>query len=137
MRQQPTDAEACLWARLRNRQIDGWKFRRQVPFGGYVLDFYCAQAKLAIEVDGGQHADECKDHDDRRTAYLRSESVSVLRFWNHVVLNNIDGVLEMIYVSLGQQPALSPGMSRKARHADLSPEGRGEDEQARNKLDDR
>jgi very-short-patch-repair endonuclease len=122
MRHDPTDAEAKLWSRLRNRQIDGWKFRRQVPFGGYVLDFYCAEAKLAIEVDGGQHAEERKPHDEARTEFIRNEGVQVLRFWNNDVLTNCEGVLEHIYLALGQRPAPSPG----ARCAGLSPEGRGE-----------
>ncbi len=113
MRHQPTDAEAQLWSRLRNRQLDGWKFRRQVPYGGYVLDFYCAEAKLAIEVDGGQHAEERKKHDERRTTFLGTEGVCVVRIWNSDVLNNIGGVLEMIYLTLGQQPAPSPGASRR------------------------
>lgn len=123
MRHEPTDAEAKLWSRLRNRQIDGGKFRRQVPFGNYVLDYYCAEAKLAIEVDGGQHAEERRAHDDVRTQFLVSEGVRVLRFWNGDVLKNCDGVLEQIYLTLGQRPAPSPGASR----AGLSPEGRGED----------
>ncbi len=113
MRQQPTAAEARLWSLLRNRQIDGWKFRRQVPFGGYALDFYCADARLAIEVDGRQHAEDSKEHDERRTAFLGSEGVSVLRFWNVDVLENTDGVIEMIYLSLGQRPAPSPGAARR------------------------
>lgn len=113
MRHEPTAAEARLWSRLRNRQVDGWKFRRQVPFGGYVLDFYCADAKLAIEVDGRQHADEQLFHDDRRAAFLAGEGVSVLRFWNVDVLENTDGVIEMIYLSLGQKPAPSPGAARR------------------------
>lgn len=113
MQHQPTDAEAQLWSRLRNRQIDGWKFRRQVPYGGYVLDFYCAEAKRAIEVDGGQHAEERKDLDDRRTEFLALDGVKVIRYWNGDVLENIDGVVEMIYLSLGQQPAPSPGASRR------------------------
>ncbi len=122
MRHEPTDAEAKLWHRLRNRQIDGWKFRRQVPFGGYVLDFYCAKAKLVVEVDGGQHAEERREHDTIRTQFLDADGVRVLRFWNGDVLTNIDGVLELIYLALSQRPAPSPGASC----AGLSPEGRGE-----------
>ena len=78
LRQRSTDAEMRLWMRLRlrGRQIDGAKFRRQVPTAGYIADFACASARLVIELDGGQHA--------------------VLRFWNHDVLANTDGVLEEI-----------------------------------------
>ena len=122
MRHEPTDAELKLWSQLRCRQVDGWKFRRQVPFSSYVLDFYCAQAKLAIEVDGGQHAEERREQDELRTQFLNSEGVRVLRFWNGDVLKNIEGVLEVIYRALGQRPAPSPG----ALCAGLSPEGRGE-----------
>lgn len=121
LRRKPTDAERALWMRLRNRQIDGWKFRRQIPFGPFVLDFYCPDAKLAIEVDGGQHADLCKDHDERRTAFLAGEGVMMLRFWNGEVLTDVEGVLTRIYKELGERPAPSPG----AKRAGLSPEGRG------------
>ncbi len=125
LRRNPTDAERVLWSRLRDRHIGGWKFRRQVPFGPYVLDFYCADAKLVIEVDGGQHAEVRKSHDEARTVFLGSEGVRVLRYWNGDVLNNIDGVVEAIYLELGQRPAPSPG----AKRAGLSPEGRGVVEQ--------
>ncbi|MEQ1710360.1 MAG: endonuclease domain-containing protein, partial [Hyphomicrobium sp.] len=131
LRRNQTDAEKVLWSRLRDRQIGGWKFRRQVPFGTYVLDFYCADAKLVIEVDGGQHAEERKSHDEIRSAFLGSEGVCVVRYWNGDVLKNIDGVIEAIYLELGQRPAPSPG----AKRAGLSPEGRGEIEQAQSEPD--
>ena len=127
MRHDPTDAEAKLWSRLRNRQIDGWKFRRQVPFGSYVLDYYCAEARLAVEVDGGQHAEERRAHDEIRSRFLAAEGVRVLRFWNGDVLKNCDGVTAQIYLTLGQRPAPSPGASR----AGLSPEGRGDESKDR------
>jgi very-short-patch-repair endonuclease len=102
-----------LWSRIRNRQIDGWKFNRQVSSGPYVLDFFCFEASLVIEVDGGQHADERAEHDRVRTAYLEKQGLSVLRFWDGDVLNNVDGVLERIYLALGQRQAPSPGALKR------------------------
>lgn len=92
-----TEAERRLWARLRNRQLNGVKFRRQHAIGGSIADFFCLQARLVIEVDGGQHGGppEC-EADERRTQYLEDRGYTVLRFWNNEVLNNIDGVLHRI-----------------------------------------
>ena len=98
-----TDAETVLWQRLRDRQLDGLKFRRQAPLGGYVLDFYCESERLVIEVDGGQHADN-PQADEVRTAWLVSRGCRVRRFWNHDVLQNTDGVLEAILIALGRRP---------------------------------
>ncbi|MCH9807510.1 MAG: endonuclease domain-containing protein [Alphaproteobacteria bacterium] len=112
LRREQTDAEKKLWRRLRNRQVDGWKFRRQVPHGAYILDFYCIEAKLVIEVDGSQHADLKVTHDAIRTAELETDGLRVLRFWNAEVLNNIEGVLEAIYLALGQKQAAPPVTSR-------------------------
>jgi len=133
LRRRETDAEKRLWSRIRDRKIDGWKFRRQVPHGPYVLDFFCFEASLVIEVDGGQHADGRAAHDRRRTAYLERGGLSVLRFWNGDVLNNMDGVLETIYLALGQRTGPPPGALKRQRttHTQIEarrplPEGRGE-----------
>lgn len=99
LRRTMTDAELKLWMRLRDRQLDGAKFRRQHPLGPYVLDFFCESERLVIEVDGGQHAD-CAAKDEKRSAWLIAKGCRVLRFWNHDVLNNIDGVLETIQRAL-------------------------------------
>ncbi|WP_439542676.1 endonuclease domain-containing protein [Hyphomicrobium sp.] len=120
LRREQTDAEKKLWSRIRNRQIHGWKFNRQVPAGPYVLDFFCFEASLALEVDGGQHAEEREEHDRIRTTYLEQQGFeqqgfTVLRFWNGDVLNNMDGVLEHIYLTLGQRPAPSPGALKRQR----------------------
>src|SRR5688572_23763946 len=97
MRRESTDAERKLWQRLRNRQLDGFKFRRQAPLAGYVLDFYCDEAKLAVELDGGQHNDdEGMRYDQGRTGALGKSGVRVLRFWDPDVLKNVDAVLERI-----------------------------------------
>ena len=102
LRQNATDVERRLWYALRERLI-GWKFRRQHPIGGRIADFACPRAKLVIELDGSQHASrELADH--RRTAELIRHGYRVLRFWNNDVLDNLDGVLEAIRLTLGNAP---------------------------------
>ena len=96
-----TDSELRLWTQLRVVQIDGHRFRRQVPIGPYTVDFACLKARLVIEVDGGQHA-RAVERDDRRTAWLASQDFRVLRFWDNDVLLNTDGVLETIRAALRQ-----------------------------------
>ena len=93
LRRQATDGERRLWSHLRNRQLGGFKFRRQETIGRFVADFACAECWLVIEADGGQHRD---DADRERTPYLNSLGWSVLRFWNNDILLNTDGVLEVI-----------------------------------------
>jgi very-short-patch-repair endonuclease len=100
LRKEMTDAEVRLWLHLRAEQMDGYPFRRQVPMGPYVVDFACLKARLVIEVDGGQHAEEKLDRDRRRTAWLESRGFRVLRFWNHEVLQETEGVLESIRAAL-------------------------------------
>jgi very-short-patch-repair endonuclease len=103
LRQQPTDAEAKLWSRLRYKQLDGFRFRRQAPIGPYIVDFFCPTAKLIVEVDGGQHADK-RDYDERRTEWLEERGYRVLRFWNNDVLENIEGVLAEIQRMVKDSP---------------------------------
>ena len=101
LRQNETDAERLLWRLLRNRSLAGAKFRRQHPFPPYVLDFYCHELKLAIELDGGQHnLPEGRLHDKVRTAKLAEHGIRVLRFWNHEVLRDTESVLEAIYQAI-------------------------------------
>lgn len=95
LRTRQTDAERRLWYHLRAHRFMGLKFRRQCPVGRYIVDFMCLTPKLAIELDGGQHADET-DYDDRRDRWLRAQGFTVLRFWNHDVLRDTDVVLERI-----------------------------------------
>ena len=92
LRSHQTDAERILWLRLRDRRLNGLKFRRQVPVDRYVVDF-CADAHLVIELDGGQHATA---DETNRTKILEAMGYLVLRFWNNEVHENIDGVLESI-----------------------------------------
>ncbi|HTO31308.1 MAG TPA: DUF559 domain-containing protein [Pararhizobium sp.] len=90
MRADSTLAENLLWQVLRNRQLEGFKFKRQVPLNGYILDFVCFEAKLIIEVDGFQHAESVGDR--VRDALFRNEGFRILRFWNEDVVKNLDGV---------------------------------------------
>ena len=99
LRRNSTDAEGKLWLRLRARQLGGWKFVRQEPIGRYYADFACRERRLAVEVDGGQHAES--GYDEKRDAELAALGYRVLRVWNTDVLTNIEGVLEMILKELG------------------------------------
>ena len=97
LRKNLTDAEPTLWQCLRGKQLAGYRFRKQHPLGRYVLDFYCPSAKVAIELDGGQHNTEAgKARDTERTAFLTQQGIQVLRFWNHEVFDNLEGVLGRI-----------------------------------------
>jgi very-short-patch-repair endonuclease len=95
LRRDATEVEAMLWQRLRNRQVEGAKFRRQVPVGGYIADFLCVDARLVIELDGGQHATRA-EADAARTRAIETAGYVVLRFWNSGIVENLDGVLEEI-----------------------------------------
>ena len=102
LRRDQTDAERKLWFRLRDRRLNGLKFRRQMPIESYIVDFCCESARLIIELDGGQHAERSSDAE--RTANLENYGYLVLRFWNNDVLGNIDGVLETIIATASQEP---------------------------------
>jgi very-short-patch-repair endonuclease len=95
LRNNPTDAERRLWSRLRKRQLEGWRFRRQAPLGPYVVDFVCLAARLVIEVDGGQHSWR-SEQDATRQSWLEANGFQVLRFWNNEVQSKLDGVLETV-----------------------------------------
>jgi len=99
-----TAAERKLWSILRMRQIAGRKFRRQEPIGPYIVDFICYEARLIIEVDGGQHAALTADHDQRRDAWLASQGFRVLRFWNVEVFENLEAVHDRIVEALKLPP---------------------------------
>ncbi len=111
LRRTMTDAEAVLWRRLRNGQLRGFKFRRQFPVGAYIADFACWDARLVVEVDGGQHADSGSDLVRRKEIELLG--FRVLRFWNNDVLNNLEGVLAAIASELSDRGHPSPGASRR------------------------
>ena len=95
LRKRMTDAERLLWRHLRDGQLCGCKFRRQEQIGRFIADFVCYEQRLIIEADGGQHVEE-REKDEERTAWLNSQGFRVLRFWNHEVLTNREGVLERI-----------------------------------------
>ncbi len=105
LRQEQTDAEALMWELLRDKRLGGAKFRRQHPVQSYVLDFYCHEAKLAIELDGGQHADALV-HDEKRAEFLKSQGINVLRFWNNEFLAQTEAVLEKIWLELDSRNAI-------------------------------
>jgi very-short-patch-repair endonuclease len=88
-----TDAESRLWRALRRGQLNGYHFRRQHPVGPFTLDFYCPSLRLAIELDGGQHAAQQKQADERRTRFLLEKNIAVVRYWNNDVFGNFQGVL--------------------------------------------
>jgi very-short-patch-repair endonuclease len=102
LRRDATDAEQRLWYALRAR-CHPWKFRRQHPIGHRVVDFACPARKLAIEIDGGQHA---ANHaaDAARSVELAGHGYRVIRFWNNEVMGNIDGVLQVVLRALGEAP---------------------------------
>jgi len=95
LRTSSTDVENLLWRQLRRKQFAGLKFRRQQPIDNYIVDFVCFEKRVVIEVDGGRHASE-RDEDAKRDEYLIRNGFKVLRFWNNEVLQNMDGVLEVI-----------------------------------------
>ena len=97
LRRNATEAESCLWKLLCNRQLYGFKFRRQHQFGSYIVDFYCHEAQLVIECDGPIHeTNENWQHDQARSAYMVGYGLRVLRFTNEEVLNNTEAVLRKI-----------------------------------------
>ncbi len=102
LRKDLTNAERLLWSRLRRRQLDGFKFRRQHPCGIYVCDFACLEAGLVIELDGSQHLDTAPE-DRHRDSFLRANGFRVLRFWNGSVLSQPEEILETIYEALHRQ----------------------------------
>ena len=90
MRSHATKAENLLWQALRNRKLEGLKFRRQMPLDGYILDFVCFEARLIVEVDGGQHSQSARDA--VRDRHFESKGFRTLRVWNDEVTRNLDGV---------------------------------------------
>ena len=108
MRAQPTDAERILWQRLRHDiALTGSHFRRQALIGPFIVDFVSRRAKLVIELDGGQH-DVQRSADEVRTGKIEAEGYRVLRFWNHDVFGNLEGVLSEIQSALSPTPIPSP-----------------------------
>ena len=109
LRKNSTRHERILLRHPRNRQFQGWKFRRQHPVDRYVIDFYCPEGRLAIELDGGGHNFAAKESlDQARTRFLASKDIQILRFWNHEISQELDSVLETIWSALEQRRKPSP-----------------------------
>ena len=97
LRKRQTRAEAILWEHLRNKQLDGFKFRRQHSIGRYVVDFYCPAMKLAVEIDGSIHRrKEVRLNDAEKAAFLRSVRIDIIRFSNWAVFHHLDAVLNAL-----------------------------------------
>ena len=109
LRRDMTNAERIIWYGVRAHRLNGAAFRRQTPIGPFIVDFVSHAAKLVIEIDGGQHFEPAYEaRDARRDAFLRSKGYRVLRFNNHDVMRNRDGVLETIAAAIGEAVAPSP-----------------------------
>jgi len=110
LRENMTDAERRLWAKIRMKQLRGCQFYRQKPIGDYIVDFYCPRAKLVVEIDGSQHlVGETIQYDKIRDDYLNSLGLRVLRFTNADVLKNIKGVVERVKNEIPLSPPFSKG----------------------------
>ena len=133
LRRDQTPQEQTLWFHLRRGNVDGHRFRRQVPIGPWVVDFACLAARLVVEVDGGQHGDA---RDERRDRDLGLRGFRVLRFWNNEVDQRLDDVLQSIYEAVSHaepppSPALPPSRGKGAeRGASMSTHGRSGDSKA-------
>jgi predicted house-cleaning NTP pyrophosphatase (Maf/HAM1 superfamily)/very-short-patch-repair endonuclease len=121
LRTTQTDAESLMWRLLCNRRLANCKFRRQHPIKPYILDFYCHERRLAIELEGGQHnTDFARRADENRSQFLDKQGIRVLRFWNHDVLQETDTVLEAIWNALhAEQGTLTPNPSPIGRGGPL------------------
>jgi very-short-patch-repair endonuclease len=113
LRNNATDAERKLWRHLSRRQLEGFKFSRQMPIGPYICDFLCRERLLVVEVDGGQHAESRRDA--VRTAHLEGEGYQILRFWNNDVLGNVEGVLQVIVEAQRADPPPAPSRMREGK----------------------
>jgi very-short-patch-repair endonuclease len=126
MRSHSTDAEKRLWRILRDRRLGGFKFRRQVPMGKYILHFHCHEENLVVEADGGQHSEPViLAKDLKRTEYLKSLGIRVLRFWDNDILKFTDAVREKIYRELTKENCSQATSIESAPHPNPLPEGEG------------
>jgi very-short-patch-repair endonuclease len=114
LRNRATPPEKRLWLYLRNRQLAGHKFSRQMPVGPYFCDFLCRESKLVVEIDGQGH-DQTLVHDTRRTAFLRQTGYQVIRFTNVQIMNELEGVLKAIETALADRPTPDPSRKREGR----------------------
>ena len=113
LRKKSTDAEKKLWRLLRGRHFEGFKFRRQYPCGIYFLDFFCVEAKLSVELDGGGHGfPEQRQHDEERERFIAAQGIKTLRFWNHKLHGELESVRFEIWHALMERT----GQTEKLRH---------------------
>src|SRR5215471_15822816 len=110
LRKKLTDAERRIWWRIRGRQLDGLKFRRQAPIDHYIVDFLCLEKRLIVEIDGGQHTVQS---DKERTAWLEAQGFTIVRIWNTDALQNTEGALELILQHLRAAHPPTPARPRK------------------------
>jgi very-short-patch-repair endonuclease len=109
LRKSATDCERILWRHLRNRKFAAYKFRRPHPLDPYVLDFYCPALKLAIELDGSGHDSRAREKRDQTgEKFLSEEAIAIIRFWNHQVREELDSVLDAIWLALENRGNPSP-----------------------------
>jgi very-short-patch-repair endonuclease len=104
MRHRPVECEKRFWRLVRDRRLGGFKFKRQVLIGSYIVDFVCVERKLVVELDGSQHADQ-REYDEQRDAFLRAKGFCVVRIWNMELLENPEGVLDMVLAALETAPS--------------------------------
>ncbi|MFH1158079.1 MAG: DUF559 domain-containing protein [Pseudomonadota bacterium] len=110
LRVNSTNAERVFWLKIRDRQIEGCKFRRQCPIDMYIVDFVCFERRLVVELDGGQHCENPKDK--IRDKYLSDHGFRVIRFWNNDVLENMEGVFSVLVEALKETPSPLAGEGR-------------------------
>src|SRR5262249_26893975 len=113
-----------IWSRLRAHRFQGFSFRRQFPIGSYIVDFVCPEARLIVEIDGGQHAVVEAKMDTTRDAWLREQGFVILRFWNNEVLTNLSGVLHRFAEALSEP--LPPSLTLPRKGGGDPPSARGE-----------
>ncbi|MCX7381166.1 MAG: DUF559 domain-containing protein [Alphaproteobacteria bacterium] len=117
LRRRSTPMEAAVWRGLREKGLGGLKFRQQEPIGPYIVDFYCREARLAVEIDGATHAEPGKDGE--RDAYLTSREIKVLRFWNNEVMANREGVFAVILAEALARIYPPPGPLPQTREGEV------------------
>ncbi|MDO9428783.1 MAG: DUF559 domain-containing protein [Methylobacterium sp.] len=124
LRREETDAERRLWSRLRDRRLAGFKFVRQEQIGPYIVDFVCREARLVIEADGSQHAENARDH--VRDSWLAERGYRILRFWNSDIMQQTDSIVATILVALPPSPRLRGEDAEPLVGFGVSPKGEGE-----------
>lgn len=129
MRKQPTEAERMLWRLLRNKRLDGWKWKRQQPLGPYIVDFICFEARLIVEADGSQHIDSASDL--VRDAWLRGQNFRLMRFFNNDILAESDSVLTAILAALTASAGASSPAECSPSPQPSPARGEGEEGQVR------